>query len=291
MAVLMQKRFIRFLFDVPIPHRKQESNIFRYFLNEFRRGLGVNLNYDKKRSKSIFYKANLAKFYNDSKQLYNVSICDNLVKQKSSGDGSSKYCKENKEYPGRLKFHKEIERALNEQVKMEFNASFTYLSMASYYGRNEVALPGCQGFFFIMHQEEHEHAIIFLNYILMRGGHVRIPTVSPPKKSDWKDISKTFTEGVRLECQVKEKLEELVKLSEKHRDYQLVDFISGEFLEEQNRSIQCLGRLLTRSKMVNSDVGAYLFDQHLYDSFVRNSKDNLMYTLHLPAESDTKVYK
>ncbi|XP_066252675.1 soma ferritin-like [Euwallacea similis] len=270
---------------------KQKNNALQCVLKEFRRGLGLSLNYYKKSSGPVFYKVNLVKFYNDSKQLYNVSTCNNLIKQKSSGDGSGKYCTENKEHPSRHKFHKEIERALNKQIEMEFNASFAYLSMASYYGRSEVALPGCQGFFIMMHQEEHEHAIIFLNYVLMRGGHVRVPTVSPPKKSDWNDISKTFAEGVRLECQVKEKLEELVELSEKHRDHQLVDYISGEFLEEQNKSIQRLGRLLTRSKMVSNAVGEYLFDKHLYDSFVRNSKSNLMYTSHLPAETNKKVYK
>ncbi|KAL1509227.1 hypothetical protein ABEB36_003996 [Hypothenemus hampei] len=240
------------------------------------------------RRNSVLSKVDLTRFYNGSRALMKNNTYDNLVKQNFSG-GSDKKCPD---HPGRHNFHKEVETALNEQIEMEFNAMFTYLSMASYYGRSEVALPGCQGFFMMMHQEEHEHAIIFLNYILMRGGHSQIPPITTQQNHDWKDIPKTFQTAVQLECDVKEKLEELVEISEKFRDHQLIDFISGEFLEEQNRSIQTLSRLYTRSKMVNNDVGEYLFDQHLYDSFVKPEKDkNLMYTMHLPQEGNTKIYK
>lgn len=99
-----------------------------------------------------------------------------------------------------------------------------------------------------------------------------------------------------------------MELAEKHRDHQLVDFISGPFLGEQvgfraicldfaniillqNKSIQTLGRLLTRSKMTNCDIGEHLFDLHLYESFVKDHKDNFMYKSDLPEEENTRVYK
>ncbi|XP_050300015.1 soma ferritin-like [Anthonomus grandis grandis] len=290
MAVtFFEKRLFSFLHSILAPHPKHPLKLKKYILTDFRRHLSCR-NYHKKSTGSVLYKVNLAQFYNGSKPVYNVSTYDNLVKQKS-GIGDEK-CQGCKDHPGRHKFHREIECALNDQIEMEFNASFAYLSMASYYGRSEVALPGCQGFFMMMHQEEHEHAIIFLNYVLMRGGHVCVPCIGPPDNQDWKDISKTFATACQLESQVKEKLEDLVVLSEKHKDHQLVDFISGEFLEEQNRSIQTLARLFTRSKMVaNNDVGEHLFDQHVFDSFVKQSKDNLMYKIHLPTDEPKEVYK
>ncbi|ERL93349.1 hypothetical protein D910_10641 [Dendroctonus ponderosae] len=220
----------------------------------------------------------------------NVSTYDSLVKQKSSGSDRKK-CGKNEEHPGRHKFHKEVEAALNEQIEIEFKASFAYLSMACYYGKSQVALPGCQGFFMKMHEEEHEHGIVFLNYVLMRGGQVQVPCIKPPDIQDWKDISKTFLTAVRLESQVKEKLEKLVVLAEKHRDHQLVDFVSGRFLEEHNKSIQTLGRLLTRSKMTNCDIGKHLFDLHVYESFVNNHKDNFMYKSELSEEELKRIYK
>lgn len=57
---------------------------------------------------------------------------------------------------------------------------------------------------FALCREEHEHGIVFLNYVLMRGGHAQVPCIGPPEVQDWKDIPKTFLTAVRLESQVKE---------------------------------------------------------------------------------------
>ncbi|CAG9761937.1 unnamed protein product [Ceutorhynchus assimilis] len=284
MALLnTQTRIFKLLFTFFEPHSKLHTKIHK--------DIQRNLSSKPKNSSFILYRGNLSNFYNDSKVMYNVSTYENLVKQKSGSDDNKCTARGKKEFPGRHKFHKEVESALNDQIEVEFTAAFAYLSMAAYYGRSEVALPGCQGFFMNMHREEHEHALIFLNYVLMRGGHVKVPSLKPPDNEDWKDIMKSFGVAVAMECCVKEKMEDVVELAEKHKDHQLNDFISSDFLEEQNKSIQLLGRLFTRSKMVNTDVGEYLFDQHLYESFVKQSKDNYMYLTKLSDEEEKKVYK
>jgi len=43
--------------------------------------------------------------------------------------------------------------------------------------------------------------------------------------------------------------------------------------------------------MVNNAVGEFLFDQHLFQSFVKCKKDNLMFVSNLPEETTDKVYK
>ncbi|XP_019885024.2 ferritin, heavy subunit-like [Camponotus floridanus] len=83
-------------------------------------------------------------------------------------------------------FHNETEAAINEQINIELKAFYYYLSMAAYFGRVDVALPGCESFFMQMHYEEHKHALKFLDYIKMRGGKVHLCTVSPPDDQDWK---------------------------------------------------------------------------------------------------------
>lgn len=57
---------------------------------------------------------------------------------------------------------------------------------AAYFGRVDVALPGCESFFMQMHHEEHEHALKFLDYIKMRGGKVHLCAIPPPDDQDWK---------------------------------------------------------------------------------------------------------
>lgn len=99
---------------------------------------------------------------------------------------------------------------LNDQINTELKAFYYYLSMvrfekflhlpcteriflfvndfqqAAYFGRADVALPGCESFFVQMHYEEHEHALKFLNYVKMRGGRVNLCPVLPPVDQDWK---------------------------------------------------------------------------------------------------------
>lgn len=43
--------------------------------------------------------------------------------------------------------------------------------------------------------------------------------------------------------------------------------------------------------MSDDPVGEYLFDKLLYNSFVKKSKDNLMYKKELEDEPENKVYK
>ncbi len=47
----------------------------------------------------------------------------------------------------RQNFHADSESALNAQVNMELRASYVYQSMAFYFDRDDVALPGFSKFF------------------------------------------------------------------------------------------------------------------------------------------------
>lgn len=99
---------------------------------------------------------------------------------------------------------KECEKLLNQQISVELEAAFSYFSMACYFGRSELALPGCQGYFMNMYQEEHEHALMFSNYILRRCGCVILNNISLPKDNDWKCIANALQKSLELEQNVKE---------------------------------------------------------------------------------------
>merc|ERR1711973_615190 len=47
----------------------------------------------------------------------------------------------------RQNYHEECEALINKQINMEFYASYVYLSMASYFNRDDQALPGFSSFF------------------------------------------------------------------------------------------------------------------------------------------------
>lgn len=72
----------------------------------------------------------------------------------------------------RQNYHEDCEAAINKQINMELYASYVYLSMAGYFDRDDVALPGFKKFFKKSSDEEREHAQKFIKYQNMRGGRV-----------------------------------------------------------------------------------------------------------------------
>lgn len=116
-------------------------------------------------------------------------------------------CKEgdNGKSLGRHRYHKETERAINDQISEELRASYTYLSITCHFGRTDVALPGCKGFFHKMHLEEHDHAHKLIQYQIMRGGRVVLhPLCIANEDQDWHDICFALETALKLEKEVKE---------------------------------------------------------------------------------------
>jgi ferritin heavy chain len=70
------------------------------------------------------------------------------------------------------------EEGINKQINLELYASYVYMSMASYFHRDDIALPGFHKFFSRMSDEEREHAQKLMNYQNMRGGRVVLRDIS-----------------------------------------------------------------------------------------------------------------
>jgi ferritin heavy chain len=72
----------------------------------------------------------------------------------------------------RMNYSEAVEALVNKQVNMEFYASYVYLAMASFFGRDDQALPGFAKFFRKSADEEREHALKLAHYQALRGGRV-----------------------------------------------------------------------------------------------------------------------
>ncbi|XP_076235868.1 ferritin 3 heavy chain homologue [Calliopsis andreniformis] len=190
------------------------------------------------------------------------------------------------EKPASFKFHEETETIFNEQINAELKAFYHYLSMAAYFGRADVALPGCESFFIQMHHEEHEHALRFLNYIQMRGGHVALCPILHPTDQDWKCPLYAFKTALDLEVEISERLVAANAVAEKHGDLNASDFIITGFMEDQMKSVNEMGRFVA----VLSGIGDYalarfMFDKDLLDNHII-PKFNVLRTKLRPREPD-----
>merc|ERR1711890_146822 len=75
----------------------------------------------------------------------------------------------------RQNYHEECEAMINKQINMEFYASYVYLSMGSYFNRQDQALHGFGKHFMGESEEERKHGIKLMEYQTKRGGEGRLP--------------------------------------------------------------------------------------------------------------------
>ncbi|GCB82500.1 hypothetical protein scyTo_0022009 [Scyliorhinus torazame] len=72
----------------------------------------------------------------------------------------------------RQNYHKDCEDAVNKQINLELYSSYVYLSMSSYFDRDDVALRHFAEFFKEQSHEEREHAEKLMEFQNRRGGRI-----------------------------------------------------------------------------------------------------------------------
>eukprot|EP00091_Calanus_sinicus_P001979 TRINITY_DN11_c0_g1_i7.p1 TRINITY_DN11_c0_g1~~TRINITY_DN11_c0_g1_i7.p1 ORF type:complete len:113 (-),score=34.21 TRINITY_DN11_c0_g1_i7:8-346(-) len=82
-------------------------------------------------------------------------------------------------------FHSDSEALINKQINMELYASYVYLSMSSYFARDDIALLGFSKRFRDASNEEKEHAELLIDYQNMRGGRVVFREIAKPTCDEW----------------------------------------------------------------------------------------------------------
>jgi ferritin len=127
---------------------------------------------------------------------------------------------------------KKMNDAINAQIGREFGASMQYLSIASYFENQ--ALPKLAEFFFKQADEERDHAMKFLKYVLEAGGQVAIPAIEAPK-ADLASAEECFKLSLKWEQEVTQFIYGLVEIALAEKDYiarQFLDWFVAEQLEE-----------------------------------------------------------
>ncbi|XP_050390092.1 soma ferritin isoform X2 [Patella vulgata] len=161
----------------------------------------------------------------------------------------------------RQNFHLESEAGINRQVNMELYASYTYQSMAFYFDRDDVALPGFSKFFKHSSEEEREHAEKLMKYQNKRGGRVVLQDIKKPDRDEWGTGLEAMQVALQLEKNVNQSLLDLHAVADKHNDPQMQDFLEGEYLKEQVDAIKEISDYITQLKRVGSGLGEYIFDR------------------------------
>jgi len=166
----------------------------------------------------------------------------------------------------RQNFHTDAEAAINAQINMELTASYVYHSMAMYFDRDDVALPGFHKFFKHQSDEERQHAEMFMSYQNKRGGRIMFRDVAKPVRDTWgQSPVEAVQAALALEKRVNESLLAMHALAADHGDAHLTNFLEEHFLTEQVTSIRELSEMSTRLRRAGVGLGEYLFDKELLE--------------------------
>jgi ferritin heavy chain len=163
----------------------------------------------------------------------------------------------------RQNFHEECEAGINKQINWELYASYVYMSMSSYFGRDDVAMHGFAKHFRKSSDEERDHAFKLMEFQNKRGGRVVLNAIEKPSKDEWGTGLDALVAALDLEKTINQSLLDLHKVADSHGDANMADFLEGEFLEDQVESQKKLGDFITQIKRAGAGLGEWHFDRML----------------------------
>merc|ERR1712098_781300 len=113
----------------------------------------------------------------------------------------------------------------------EFYASYMYMSMYTYFDRDDVAYKGMAAFFKKSSDEEREHGEKLIQYQNKRGGKVVFQDIAKPSSMEWGSPVDALEVALELEKTVNQSLLDLHKACDAKGDAHLCDFIEAEYLD------------------------------------------------------------
>lgn len=155
---------------------------------------------------------------------------------------------------------KNIEQALNNQIRIEAESSQTYLSMASWAETH--GLEGISKFMYAQSEEERVHMLKLVRYVNERGGHAKVSELKVPKIS-YGTFKEMFEELYKHEIFVSDSINKLVDISFSEKDYATHNFLQWYVAEQIEEEAQAK-LILDKINLIGDDKGGlYLFDRDM----------------------------
>merc|ERR1712201_66325 len=166
----------------------------------------------------------------------------------------------------RQSYHEDCEALINKQINMEFYASYVYLSMSSWFNRDDQALHGFAAHFKNESGEERAHGMKLTEYQVKRGGKVVFQDIAKPTTMEWGTALDAMEAALELEKTVNQSLLDMHKVAQDMNDAHFCDFLESEYLTEQVDGIKEIGDLITKMKRVGDGLGLHTIDNEINPS-------------------------
>ncbi|HEX5625891.1 MAG TPA: ferritin [Saprospiraceae bacterium] len=155
---------------------------------------------------------------------------------------------------------KQVAAALNNQLELEASSSYSYLSMAVWC--DQKSLDGCARFFYRQAEEEHQHMMKIMHYLIERDGQPQIPAIKKPK-GDFKSINEIFMLTFEQEKKVTQSINEIINTTQKLNDHSTQNFLQW-YVEEQREEESVVMKILDRINLIGEGpMSLYYIDKEV----------------------------
>ena len=155
---------------------------------------------------------------------------------------------------------KRLEDAINAQINAEMWSAYLYLSMSAYC--HEKGYSGMANWFSIQFKEEQDHAQIFYNYLISRGGRVILKAIDAVD-TEWASPLAAFEATYKHEQHVTSLINNLMSIAHEEKDYAAqsrLQWFIDEQVEEEENAVEIINKL----RMLDGNgYGMYMLDQEL----------------------------
>jgi ferritin len=135
---------------------------------------------------------------------------------------------------------KNMNGAINRQICYEFSAMLQYVAIASYFVGD--SLHELAAHFYRQAEEERNHAMRFIKYLLDAGGQVEINDVPAPQNR-FTSAEEAVKLSLEQEKKVTEQINALVEVAMKEKDYITQNALTW-FVNEQLEEVSSMENLL-----------------------------------------------
>ena len=153
-----------------------------------------------------------------------------------------------------------MEQALNGQLNAEMYSGYLYLSMNAYF--KSINLDGFANWMHYQAQEELAHAMKFYDFIISRGGRVKLAQVDAPPNT-WDSPLAIFEATLEHEQKVTGLINDLVELALAEHDHASNIFLQW-FVSEQVEEEENVGGVLEQLRLMGEAKGGlFMMDREL----------------------------
>ncbi|XP_053611492.1 ferritin heavy chain-like [Plodia interpunctella] len=163
--------------------------------------------------------------------------------------------------------------SMRRQIQEEVKAALQYLAMGAHFSKDNINRPGFAQLFFDAASEEREHAMKLIEYLLMRGELTSdvssLIQIGEPELKQWVSGVEALEHALNMETEVTKSIRTVIvncENDDSYNHYHLVDYLTGEFLQEQFKGQRDLaGKASTLKKMIerHDALGEFMFDKKL----------------------------